>query len=149
MSGIEGDWDRLKRTCINLIENAISHSPEYGEVVICTRPVAVKGQLSWGEATGDFHLKLPQSGDTFVSITVTDQGIGIPKEYHEAVFEKFFTIDGSNDRGVKNLGLGLTFCRQVVEAHGGAIWLKSPVFMDETSQNKGCRFELILPLGPR
>lgn len=147
MLHIEADWNRLRRTCINLIENAINHSPEYGEVLISARPIDVNECELWREVPQNSLGQASWAGEEFVLIAVDDQGVGVPEEYHYAVFEKFFTIDNGGDRIRKSLGLGLTFCKQVIEAHGGAIWLKSPLFVDETSTMRGCRFQFVLPVG--
>lgn len=61
----------------------------------------------------------------FLHIAVTDTGPGIPPEFREQVFEKFFRVehhhlDGAN--GARGAGIGLYLCRQIVEAHGGKIW---------------------------
>lgn len=143
---IMADEDRLRRTCINLLENAVNYSPEQGEVSISCQVVR-SGDESWliDAATAAFSSSL-EVADSYLLVTVSDQGPGIPAAYQEAVFQRFFIIK-RNDRGRKSLGLGLTFCRQVIEAHGGAIWVKSPVFADEKNREKGCQFQFLLPLG--
>jgi len=50
--------------------------------------------------------------------------------------------------GRKGVGLGLAFCKQAIEAHGGFIWVKSPLTSEESARHQGCRFYFILPAGP-
>jgi len=61
----------------------------------------------------------------FLHIAVTDTGPGIPAEFRERVFEKFFRVEqhrGSDLNGTRGAGIGLYLCRQIIEAHGGSIW---------------------------
>src|SRR5690606_26180915 len=67
---------------------------------------------------------------------VRDQGPGIPPQFHARIFEKFGQVRG---RKVRGTGLGLTFCKLAVEAHGGTIWL-------ESAEGAGSTFALALPL---
>jgi NtrC-family two-component system sensor histidine kinase KinB len=74
-----------------------------------------------------------------IEISVTDTGPGIPEEYREHIFERFSRVPGTQGRS-KGFGLGLWFCRQVVEAHGGRIWA------EPGHGNKGARFVFTLPV---
>jgi len=78
-------------------------------------------------------------------LTFTDQGIGIPSEYQQAIFDKYFTIKSDHESRREGVGLGLAFCKQVVEAHGGTIWVESPIQSDGSGRPRGCRFYLTLP----
>lgn len=98
------DVDKIRRVLINLLDNAIKYTPADGEIRI--------------EAQ---HLP----GDPMVQVRVVDTGKGIPPEYRERVFGVFVTLPGSALRGRRGTGLGLTFCRLTVEAHGGRIWAES------------------------
>jgi two-component system, sensor histidine kinase and response regulator len=96
------DGDLLRRVLENLVENAIRHAPE-GTVVRLS---------SFAYADG-------------VQLRVADAGVGIPEEAREKVFERFAqlgTDDASSTRTGR--GLGLTFCKLAVEAHGGRIWVE-------------------------
>lgn len=143
---IHADWDRLKRTLINLIENAVHYSPENGEVIIQCEYAAGGDQSPPDQSTATSPPPFPAMSGPYAVMTVTDQGPGIPKKYQEAIFEKFFTLKSKGGQGRKSLGLGLTFCRQVIEAHGGHIGLISPVFSDQQGNRRGCRFQFTLPL---
>lgn len=81
-----------------------------------------------------------------ILVTVADQGVGIPKEHHNEVFEKFFSTKTKHENGRRGVGLGLAFCKLVVEAHGGSIWVESPFKSDEQQALKGCRFLFALPV---
>ncbi len=99
---ISGDPDQLKLVFENLLDNAIKFSPDGGEI----------------------RLKLEQAPD-HVLVSVSDQGIGIPENQLERIFERFYQIDGSATRRFEGVGLGLTIAKQIVEAHGGKIWVES------------------------
>jgi len=109
------DKSLVKRVFSNLIQNAVTHS---------SIPI-------------DLVLSARQSGDA-VLFTVSDNGPGIPPEYHEVIFRKFGQVAGGAPR-VRSSGLGLTFCKLVVDLHGGMIWVNSKV-------GEGSQFFVQLPL---
>ncbi|MEP6905306.1 MAG: ATP-binding protein, partial [Gemmatimonadales bacterium] len=98
----EADKALLKRVFSNLIQNAVTHASTPIELVLSAR-------------------KTPDG----VLFTVADNGSGIPPEYHEVIFRKFGQVVGPNAPRVRSSGLGLTFCKLVVDLHGGMIWVKS------------------------
>lgn len=111
-----GDRGMLKRVVGNLIQNALVHSGEPIDLTLVARP--------------DPHG---------VRFTVIDTGPGIPPEYHDVIFQKFEQVRSAHAPRVRTSGLGLTFCRLVVEAHGGRIWVQS-------TEGAGSAFHFILPL---
>lgn len=114
-----GDRGMLKRVIGNLIQNALIHSGSPIELTLVARP----------DPNG-------------VRFTVIDTGPGIPPEYHDVIFQKFEQVRASHTPRVRTSGLGLTFCRLVVEAHGGRIWVQS-------TEGAGSAFHFILPIaGP-
>lgn len=125
---VEGDRQRLYRVCLNLLGNAIKYSPAGSTVKVGT---------AWRD-TGD-HRR--------VALSVVDEGPGIPKQFQELIFEKFFRLDSGLVSGRRGIGLGLSFCRLVVEAHGGSIWVDSPVTMERGKEPHGCRFTFTIPQG--
>jgi PAS domain S-box-containing protein len=143
-----GDPDRILRTLINIIGNAMKLSPAGEEVRISLTPVS---QEKVGELVGFRGLpqleNIPEAGQ-YVLISVTDQGPGIPEIYHQAIFDKFFSAKTKDDLTRKGTGLGLTFCKQVIEAHGGAIWVESPTMTDENGGTRGCEMQFLLPVSP-
>jgi two-component system, sensor histidine kinase and response regulator len=114
----QADRGLLKRVFGNLVQNAVSHSPEAVSVVLSARP----------DGNG-------------VLFTVQDNGPGIPKEYHEVIFRKFERVKTPNIPRVRSSGLGLAFCKLVVDAHGGRIWVQS-------AEGQGSAFHITLPAQP-
>jgi len=115
----EADKALLKRVLGNLVQNALTHSAN-----------AVKLQLN-ARKDGDGIL-----------FTVADNGPGIPPEYHEVIFRKFERVKTSNMPHTRSSGLGLAFCKLVVDAHGGRIWVQS------AGEGKGSAFHFRLPRKP-
>ena len=113
------DRQLMKRVIGNLIQNALTHSAH-----------AVKLQLS-----------VRRDGDG-VLFTVADNGPGIPPEYHEIIFRKFEQVRTPNMPRVRSSGLGLAFCKLVVESHGGRIWVQS------AGEGQGSAFHFSLPAKP-
>lgn len=111
-----GDRGMLKRVFGNLIQNALIHSGAAIELTLVARP----------DPNG-------------IRFTVIDTGPGIPHEYHDVIFQKFEQVRAVHAPRVRTSGLGLTFCRLVVEAHGGRIWVQS-------TEGAGSAFHFILPL---
>jgi PAS domain S-box-containing protein len=143
-----GDPDRILRTLINIIGNAIKHSPVGEEIKISLMLVS---QEKVGELVGFRRLPHPETipeAGPYVLISVADQGPGIPEMYHQAIFDKFFTTKAKDDLARKGTGLGLTFCKQVIEAHGGAIWVRSPTLTGEDGRARGCEMRFLLPVRP-
>lgn len=101
---VDVDTGVILRVLVNLIRNAVDFSPK-------ERPVQVR---------------VTENG-TGAHVEVQDDGPGIPAEYHEKIFEKFGQVDAARKHVVHSSGLGLTFCRLAVQAHGGAIGVKSEV----------------------
>ena len=99
---VPADPELTEQVLTNLVDNAIKYSPDGGIITIA------------GKASGEE-----------VEVAVTDQGIGIPPQEVEHVFERFHRADVSAVHRVPGLGLGLYICKTIVEAHGGAIDLSS------------------------
>lgn len=116
---IYADKELVKRVIANLINNALKHIPQKGTI----------------------QVKLAFKSDEHVFyVQVEDNGEGIPKEYLEKVFDKFVQVEDKKAR--MGRGLGLTFCKMAVEAHGGKIWV-------ESDMGKGSVFTFTLPRGER
>ena len=112
------DKGLIKRVFSNLIQNAVTHS---------SHPV---------------HLDLSaRRSSRGVLFTVSDNGPGIPAEYHDLIFRKFGQVDMPRSPRTRSSGIGLTFCKLVVERHGGRIWLKS-------AEGEGSSFYIELPTDP-
>lgn len=102
------DLSLIERVLSNLVDNAIKFSPNGSEV-------AVRAELVGSE----------ESERRWFRISVADQGPGVPAAYREVIFEKFGQVRGAPGRR-RGAGLGLTFCRLAVKAHGGEIGLDCP-----------------------
>lgn len=114
---VQGDADHLRRVLINLADNALKFSEEDGVVRLAARP----------------------DGD-FVRFAVSDDGPGIPADYRERIFERYVQIPGRPARR-RGTGLGLTYCKLVVEMHGGKIWV-------DDAPEGGSTFIFTLPIAP-
>jgi signal transduction histidine kinase len=110
-----GDEQRLTQVLLNLVGNAIKFT-DSGEVCIIATLV-----------NGHFN------------VSVTDTGPGIPIEEQKRIFEQFHQVDSSNTKAKGGTGLGLAIAKQIVEMHGGLIWVESIV-------GKGSTFRLELPV---
>jgi DNA-binding response OmpR family regulator len=116
---ISGDADKIIQVVVNLISNAVKFTKE-GEIV----------------------CRVVHQGDEIIT-SIKDSGIGIAKQDHEAVFEQFKQVGGDTltDKP-KGTGLGLPICREIIEHHGGRIWL-------ESEQGKGSTFFFALPINQK
>jgi signal transduction histidine kinase len=116
---VDADPALIKRVFSNLIQNALTHSARAVTVTLGART---------------------DSGGTL--FTVADDGVGIPPEYHDIIFRKFEQVRTPHIPRVRSSGLGLAFCKLVVEAHGGRIWVKSG------PERHGSAFHFWLPEHP-
>jgi signal transduction histidine kinase len=110
-----GDEQRLTQVLLNLVGNAIKFT-DAGEV-----------RITAGAANGHFAL------------SVSDTGPGVPPEECERIFEKFRQVDSSNTRAKGGTGLGLAITKEIVEMHGGRIWVESTI-------GRGSTFRVELPV---
>lgn len=108
---------RIEQVVHNLVENAAKYSPDGGRILVS------------GDVDGDR-----------VVVSVSDEGMGIPAEHIERIFEAFYQVDSGIARRVGGSGLGLAICRGFVEAHGGEVWV-------ESKPGYGSTFRFSLPLG--
>ena len=111
------DRGRVEQVLHNLVENAVTHTPEGGSVTL-SAAVATPG---------------------FVQVSVADTGAGMEREALDAVFERFYRLDPSRARTTGGAGLGLTIAKQLVEAQGGRIWA-------ESEPGRGSTFIFELPM---
>jgi PAS domain S-box-containing protein len=133
---IEADRAKLVRVLQNLIDNAIKFSPGGSTVTLGAAFARTDGRRVHTDQNLPVQLSHLVAGEWLV-FWVADQGPGIPPQFHERIFEKFGQVRGG--RKVRGTGLGLTFCKLAVEAHGGQIWLQS-------AEGAGSTFALALPL---
>jgi signal transduction histidine kinase len=115
LTRVRADSDRIRQVVANLIANAVKYSPGGGTITVSAR-----------------------SRGTCVEVAVADEGIGIPHEVLPRLFNKFFRADNAISRGIAGTGLGLALVKQIVENHGGRVWVECPA--------KGTIFYFTLPV---
>lgn len=113
---IRGDAERLRQLVWNLVENALRYTPAGGTVSVSLRR---HGQVA--------------------ELTVADTGIGIAAEHLPHIFERFYRADTGRSRAVGGTGLGLSIVRQITEAHGGQVRVRS-------TPGEGSTFTVALPI---
>jgi signal transduction histidine kinase len=114
------DKEKITRVIANLVDNALKYTPEGGLVTL--------------------QAERSRSGEEIV-FNVRDTGPGIPSDFHDKIFDRFAQVPGRRGRK-RGSGLGLTFCRLAVEAHGGRIWV-------ESLEGQGSSFFFALPNNPQ
>jgi signal transduction histidine kinase/CheY-like chemotaxis protein len=122
---IWGDEDSLMQVLANLLNNAVKFTPEGGEIRVSAEYL---------------HEDSRSPGE--IEVRVRDNGIGIPSEYLEKIFERFYRIDVPFTEGEIGTGLGLYFCKYIVERHGGRIWA-------ESEERRGSTFVFTLPVAEK
>ena len=113
---IRCDENKLRQVLVNLVDNAVKYSPEGGRVELRVRS---------------------ENGSCLIE--VADEGLGIPADERERIFEKFYRLDPQQTQGVGGSGLGLYICRELVERMNGRLRV-------ESEPGKGSRFTVELPL---
>ncbi|MBU5211443.1 cell wall metabolism sensor histidine kinase WalK [Heyndrickxia oleronia] len=112
---VEVDLDKLTQVLDNIISNALKYSPEGGQITFRAREL-----------------------EEMVELSISDQGMGIPKDNLKKIFERFYRVDKARTRKMGGSGLGLAIAKEMVEAHGGEIWARS-------EEGKGTTIYLTLP----
>ncbi len=100
---VTADYEKLRQVVVNLIDNAIKYTPK-GEISVFLKQDDIKGKIT---------------------LSVTDNGVGVPKELKEKLFEKFSRGGGASNLNTGGSGLGLYVAREIVKAHRGRIWVES------------------------
>lgn len=163
---VSGDPDRLTQVFVNLIGNALLHTPPGGSLRVllakAEKPVE-EGRID-DETThrllnvfrrkGEKMQKTEEANggeeDTTTSntrsngwaqVTVVDSGEGIPEEELEHIFDRFYRVDKARERENGGTGLGLAIAKEFIQAHGGSIRV-------ESKQGVGSRFQIFLPVSP-
>jgi|GEM_PF-6958859 len=113
-----GDAGKLHRALKNLLANAIKYSPAGGEICLSASLLA-KGSL--------------------MQLAVADQGLGIPDEARDQVFDRFFRVYHPQVKNIRGTGLGLALVKEIARVHGGRVWF-------ETALDQGSTFMLELPV---
>lgn len=112
---IIGDRSKMEHAFTNLLNNAVKYSPEGGDITI----------------------SLYQEG-SYLKVNVTDQGLGIPEDSLDKLFNKFYRVDNSDRRTIGGTGLGLAIVQEIMKAHEGKVLVQS-------AYGKGSTFSLLFP----
>jgi heavy metal sensor kinase len=112
---VRGDRDRLAQVVANLLQNALRYTPVGGAVTLCL-----------------------QNHGPVAELSVADSGIGIAAEHLPHIFERFYRVDRARSRVAGSTGLGLPIVKEVVEAHGGQVRIRS-------EPGQGSTFSVVLP----
>ncbi len=112
---VEIDTDKMTQVLDNILNNAIKYSPDGGEIRV-------------GMKTTDAQL----------IISISDEGLGIPKKDLPRIFDRFYRVDKARSRAQGGTGLGLAIAKEIIKQHKGFIWAKS-------EYGKGSTFTIVLP----
>jgi two-component system sensor histidine kinase VicK len=102
---IKADQSKLRQVIQNLASNAVKYSPRGGKIT----------------------LKVINHSPEEIMVTISDEGIGIPRDQIDNLFQKFVRITSGEAREIKGTGLGLWICKEIIQAHGGKIWVESDI----------------------
>ena len=126
---LHADRGQLFRAVGNLVDNAIKYSDPGSEVRLSVAPSSgddrVPSDVLAGADAAVAHIGSPETTGAWVDIVVADEGIGIPADETERVFERFYRVDKARARATGGTGLGLSIVRHVVANHGGEVMLHS------------------------
>ncbi|HOP41104.1 MAG TPA: ATP-binding protein, partial [Geobacteraceae bacterium] len=133
------DRNKVGRLFSNLLSNAFKFTDEGGTVDVSAEVVTGLTGIREKIPPGTYPVeRIPASGD-YLMVRVRDSGIGIPKEALGTIFDKFVQARNRKEGKIKGTGLGLAFCRKVMDAHGGLLWAESDL-------GKGSVFTVLFPL---
>lgn len=112
---IEIDTDKMTQVIDNILNNAIKYSPDGGKITVSMKTT-----------------------DDQMILSISDQGLGIPKEDLPKIFDRFYRVDKARSRAQGGTGLGLAIAKEIIKQHNGFIWAKS-------EYGKGSIFTIVLP----
>ena len=112
---IEIDTDKMTQVIDNILNNAIKYSPDGGKITVTMKTT-----------------------DDQMILSISDQGLGIPKQDLPRIFDRFYRVDRARSRAQGGTGLGLAIAKEIIKQHNGFIWAKS-------EYGKGSTFTIVLP----
>lgn len=112
---VEIDTDKMTQVIDNILNNAIKYSPDGGKITVSMKTT-----------------------DTQLIVSISDQGLGIPKKDLPLIFDRFYRVDKARSRAQGGTGLGLSIAKEIVKQHNGFIWANS-------EYGKGSTFTIVLP----
>src|SRR5579863_6897086 len=114
------DYQKVQQCIVNLIDNALKHTPAGGRVTLRAEPHFWERRLSETPSSQERRRDSGQRPNSIL-ITVADTGTGIAAEYHQEIFEEFVRVDPSSS----GMGLGLAITKRLIQAHRGKVWVDS------------------------
>ncbi len=127
------DRDKIAQVMDNLLSNAIKFTPSGGSITMTLTEVDSKNVPHFFAEQNRLN-----NVHSFVRVSISDTGIGIPVECHKMIFDKFQQVNNKGKGGMKGTGLGLSIAKHIVLDHGGDIWV-------ENNDGKGSTFHFTLP----
>jgi signal transduction histidine kinase len=128
------DYQKVQQCIVNLIDNALKHTPAGGHVALRAEPHFWERRLAEASPSEERRRGKGQRPNSIL-ITVTDTGTGIAAEFHQEIFEEFVRVDPSSS----GMGLGLAITKRLIQAHRGKVWVDSEV-------GRGSSFSFLLPI---
>lgn len=125
----------------NLLSNALKFTPGKGVITVSMDLVKGLSRLTKTIPAGLYPAAVLTQAGSFLRITVTDSGVGMPAESLGSIFDRFVQAQNRRAGKSRGTGLGLAFCRKVMDAHKGLIWA-------ESEEGKGAVFTVLFPLAP-
>ena len=149
---IVADLSKFKQILYNLLSNAVKFTPDGGKIQLIakmTEEFTIRRGRRWNDpdemrivrdSDGDNGQDIEQTANgKCLCISVIDNGIGVPPEDQERIFDRFEQLENDSNSVVKGTGLGLALTKSLVEQHGGKIWMESQ------GEGKGSMFTFLLP----
>ncbi len=133
LPAVWADTGRVSQVLGNLISNALRYTNPGGEIIVKV------------EDAGKHPPAHSQVRTSEVLVSVTDTGSGIPEADLPHIFDRFYRADKSRTRATGGSGLGLAITKYIVEAHGGRVWVESPVWNSAPPESCGTRISFTLP----
>ncbi len=139
---ITADERKLKQIMYNLLSNAAKFTPDGGSITLAAKLGNGDSVVEHGNADEQTSTQSPifNPDRNFVKISVKDTGMGLKQENLDRIFQPFEQADSSTNRKFQGTGLGLSLTKQLVELHGGKIWVESE------GEGKGSIFHFIVPI---
>ncbi len=127
------DYQKVQQCMVNLVDNALKHTPAAGRVTLAAQPHFWERRCSGAAPPEDRRRGGPPRANS-VLVCVSDTGTGIAAEFHQEIFEEFVRVDPSSS----GMGLGLAITKRLIQAHRGKVWVDSEL-------GRGSAFSFLLP----
>lgn len=128
------DYQKVQQCIVNLIDNALKHTPAGGRVALRAAPHFWERRLAEAPPSQE-RRRTDGMRPNSILVSVSDTGSGISAEYHQEIFEEFVRVDPSSS----GMGLGLAITKRLIQAHRGKVWVDSEM-------GRGSSFSFLLPI---